>query len=217
MFTFTLRRLAEAIPVLIGVSVVVFLFLHLIPGDPAITMLGERANAENVARVREQYGLNQPLYVQYVRFAGGLLHADLGRSIRTNRPVLEEVRTRFAATVELSAAALAMAILVGVTAGIISATWRGSIADHLSRLLSLAGISIPIFWLGLVLIWLFAVRLQWLPSDGRLDAGFKYTPRTNFIFLDALLLRRGDLALNGLRHLALPALALCTVPMAIIA
>src|SRR5438874_6084572 len=99
MLTFTFRRLVEAVPVLIGVSVVVFLFLHLIPGDPAITMLGERANAENVARVRAQYGLNQPLYVQYWKFADRLLHADLGRSIRTNRPVLEEARDRFAATI----------------------------------------------------------------------------------------------------------------------
>jgi peptide/nickel transport system permease protein len=217
MLTFTLRRLFEAVPVLFGVSVVVFLFLHLIPGDPAITMLGERANAENVARVRAQYGLNQPLYVQYVKFAGGLLHADLGRSIRTNRPVMDEARSRFAATVELSVAALFLAIVIGVAGGIISATWRGSLVDHLSRILSLGGISIPIFWLGLVLIWLFAVRLQWLPSDGRLDAQIKYTPVTNFILIDALLQRRGDLAVNSLRHLLLPAVALSTVPMAIIA
>src|SRR5919198_6743493 len=125
MLTFALRRLGEAIPVLIGVSVVVFLFLRLIPGDPAITLLGERANAENVVRVREQYGLNQPLYVQYAKFAGGLLRADLGRSIKTNRPIVEEASGRFAATVELSAAALTLAVLVGVSAGIVSATWRG--------------------------------------------------------------------------------------------
>ncbi|HEY7117485.1 MAG TPA: ABC transporter permease [Tepidisphaeraceae bacterium] len=217
MLSFTLRRLIEAVPVLIGVSVVVFLFLHLIPGDPAITLLGERANADNVARVRAQYGLDQPLYVQYVKFAGGVLHADLGRSIRTNRPVMEEVRTRFAATIELSMAALLLATLIGVTGGIISATWRGSLIDHVSRVLSLGGISIPIFWLGLVLIWLFAVRLPWLPSDGRLDAQIKYTPITNFVLIDAVIQRRGDLAINSLRHLILPAIALSTVSMAIIA
>src|SRR4051794_28860319 len=187
MLSFTLRRMVEAVPVLLGVSVVVFLFLHLIPGDPALTMLGERANAENVARVRAQYGLNQPLYVQYAKFVNQLAHADLGRSIRTNRPVIEEARGRFAATIELTVAALLLATVIGVGSGIVSATWRGSLVDHFSRILSLGGVSIPIFWLGLVLIWLFAVRLPWLPSDGRLDAQIKYAPVTNFVLVDALI------------------------------
>jgi peptide/nickel transport system permease protein len=217
MLGYTLRRLLEAIPVLLGVSVVVFLFLRLIPGDPAVTLLGERATPQALARVREQLGLNQPLHVQYVRYLGGLLHGDVGRSIRTNRPVAEEAGTRFPATVELAAAALALATLVGVGGGVVSAIWRGSLPDHLSRLVSLVGVSMPIFWLGLVLIWVFAVQLKWLPADGRLDAGTRYTSSTGFVFLDALLQRRADLAGTGLRHLILPALALSTVPMAIIA
>ncbi len=217
MVSFILRRLLEAVPVLIGVSIVVFLFLRLIPGDPAIALLGERASEQNVQRLREQMGLNQPLHVQYWRFVRGLAQGDVGRSIRTTRPVMAEAGSRFPATVELTAAALTLALLTGVGAGTLSATWRGSFIDHAARVLSLAGISIPIFWLGLVLIWLFAVQLPWLPPDGRLSAEMRYSPITNFVFVDALLQRRGDLALDALRHVILPALALSTVPMAIIA
>jgi peptide/nickel transport system permease protein len=195
----------------------VFLFLRLIPGDPALTLLGERANEASLRRVREQLGLNEPLHVQYARYVQRLAHADLGRSIRTNRPVMDEARTRFPATIELSVVALVLATIVGVGAGLVSATWPGSIVDHVSRVLALTGVSMPIFWLGLVLIWLFAVQLRWLPSDGRLDADVRYTPITNFVLIDAVLQRRGDLALMALRHLALPAIALSTVPMAIIA
>jgi peptide/nickel transport system permease protein len=217
MVSFTIRRLLEALPVLIGVSFVVFMFLRLIPGDPALVLLGERANDKNVAELRERMGLNQPWYIQYARFAGQLTHGDLGRSLRSGLPVLEEARSRFPATVELSLAALTIAVVVGVGGGVVSATWRGSLMDHASRIVSLVGLSMPIFWLGLVLIWIFAVQLHWLPSDSRLEATVRYAPRTNFVLLDALLLRRGDLAVMGLRHLALPAIALSTVPMAIIA
>jgi peptide/nickel transport system permease protein len=217
MIAYVARRLLETLPVLVGVSVVVFLILRLIPGDPAIVLLGERATPQSVQRLRDQLGLNQPWPVQYGRFVQGVLRGDLGRSARTNRPVLEEARARFPATVELTVAALLLACLFGVGAGIVSASFRGSLADHGSRVLSLAGVSIPIFWLGLVLIWVFAVQLRWLPPDGRLGAEVRYTPITNFVFVDAVLLRRPDLAVDALRHLVLPALALCTVPMAIIA
>jgi peptide/nickel transport system permease protein len=217
VLAFAARRLLETIPVLIGVSIVVFLFLRLIPGDPAVVLLGERATEQSVQRVREQLGLDQPLHVQYGRYLARLARFDLGRSIRSNRPVWDEARSRFPATVELSAAALAVAVAVGVGGGIVSATWRGSAVDHVSRVLALTGISMPIFWLGLVLIWVFAVQLRWLPPDGRLDADTRYAPITNFVLVDALLQRRGDLALTAVRHLVLPALALSTVPMAIIA
>ena len=217
MFAFTFRRLVESVPVLLGVSVVVFLFLRLIPGDPDLVLLGERANPQSLQRLRDNMGLNQPLHIQYTRFATQLARGDLGRSIRTGLPVLEEARGRFPATIELASTALVIAVVVGVTLGIVSATWRGSLGDHLSRVISLVGISMPIFWLGLVLIWLFAVQLRWLPSDGRLDATTRYSPITNFVLLDALIQRRGDLAITALRHLILPAVALSTVPMAIIA
>jgi peptide/nickel transport system permease protein len=217
MVAFTARRLVEAVPVLVGVSFVVFMFLRLIPGDPALVLLGERANDRNVAQLREQMGLNAPWYVQYGRFMSRISHGDLGNSLRTGRPVLEEARGRFPATIELSLTALTIAIVVGVIGGMISATWRGSFVDHTARIVSLVGISMPIFWLGLVLIWLFAVQLHWLPPDGRLDATTRYAPRTNFLLVDAILQQRGDLANVALRHLILPAIALSTVPMAIIA
>lgn len=217
MVTFALRRVVEAIPVLLGVSLAVFLFLRLIPGDPAIVLLGERATQQSIQRVREEMGLNLPVHIQYARFMNHLAHGDLGRSIRTNRPVLDEASTRFPATIELSLVALALAVVVGMGGGIISSTWRGSLVDHASRIVSLVGISMPIFWLGLVLIWIFAVQLQWLPPDGRLDADTRYTQQTGFVLIDAALQRRGDLAVTALRHIILPALALSTVPMAIIA
>jgi peptide/nickel transport system permease protein len=191
--------------------------LRLIPGDPAIVLLGERASAQGVERVREQLGLNRPLHVQYWLYLDRLAHADLGRSIRTSRPVLDEARSRFPATIELAVAALTLAVVFGVGSGIVSAVWRGSGVDHGARVLALTGISMPIFWLGLVLIWVFAVQLRWLPPDGRLDADTRYTPITNFVLIDAVLQRRPDLAVTALRHLVLPAIALCTVPMAIIA
>ncbi|HEX2035492.1 MAG TPA: ABC transporter permease [Chloroflexota bacterium] len=217
MLRFALRRFLEAIPVVVGVSLVVFLFLRLVPGDPAVALLGERATPEALARVREQRGLNQPWAVQYWRYVQGLARGDWGRSIQTNAPVLQEARARFPATVELTVAALVLASVGGVGAGILSAAWRGSIVDHAARVLSLTGVSMPIFWLGLVLIWIFAVQLRWLPSDGRLDADTRYTPITSFVLLDAVLQRRPELAANALRHLILPAAALSTVPMAIIA
>lgn len=216
MLRYTIRRLIETIPVLVGVSVVVFLFLRLIPGDPALTLLGERATDQNLARVREQLGIDQPIYVQYWRFAKGLAQLDLGKSIRSNRAIAEEARGRFPATIELATTALTIATLVGVSGGIIAGVRRGSFADHAARLVSLGGVSIPIFWLGLVLIWIFAVQLGWLPADGRLSAATRYVPRTGFVVIDGLTTGRYDLVRDALWHLVLPAVALSTVPMAVI-
>jgi peptide/nickel transport system permease protein len=213
---YTVQRLIETIPVLIGVSVVVFLFLRLIPGDPALTLLGERATEANLARVREQLGIDQPIYVQYWRYVKGLAQFDIGRSIRSNRPIAEEARGRFPATVELATTALVIASAVGVTGGIVAGVGRGTVADHVARILSLGGVSIPIFWLGLVLIWVFAVQLGWLPADGRLSASTKYVPRSGFVVIDGLLSGRYDLVRDALWHLILPAVALSTVPMAVI-
>lgn len=216
MLRYTVRRLVETVPVLIGVSVVVFLFLRLIPGDPALTMLGERATESSLARVRAQLGTDQPLYVQYGRYVSGLAKFDIGRSVRTNRPVLDEAILRFPATIELAFTALVISSVIGVTGGIIAGVGRGTLADHVARLISLGGVSIPIFWLGLVLIWVFAVELGWLPSDGRLSATMKYAPLSGFVLLDAVRIGRMDLARDAVTHLVLPALALSTVPMAVV-
>jgi peptide/nickel transport system permease protein len=217
VLAYTARRVVSLMPVLFGVSVVVFLFLHLIPGDPAESMLGERATAESVARLRAAYGLDQPLYVQYDLFVHKTVSGDLGRSVRSNQPIAQELGQRFPATVELTIAAMLLAVLVGVPAGILSATRRGSTLDHGSMLVALAGVSMPIFWLGLMLAWLFGVQLKWLPFSGRLDPSVRFASSTGLFLVDALI--RGDWStLNqALRHLALPALALSTVPMAIIA
>ena len=216
MLRYTIRRLIETIPVLVGVSVVVFMFLRLIPGDPALTLLGERATEANLARVREQLGIDQPIYIQYWRYMGGVMQFDVGKSIRSNRPIADEARGRFPATIELATTALVLATAVGVTGGIIAGVGRGTLADHVARVVSLGGVSIPIFWLGLVLIWVFAVELGWLPADGRLSASMKYSPRTGFVLIDGLIAARYDLVRDALWHLVLPAVALSTVPMAVI-
>jgi peptide/nickel transport system permease protein len=180
-------------------------------------MLGERATPENIARVREQLGLNKPIYEQYLTFLGNALRGDLGRSILRQEPVTQEIIRRFPATIELALAALLFAVVVGIPAGVISAVRRGSWFDGTSMLVALTGVSMPIFWLGLMLIYLFSVVLHLLPTGGRLDAGTQFVPITNLVLVDSLLRGNIPVFFQGLRHLLLPALALGTIPMAIIA
>jgi peptide/nickel transport system permease protein len=208
--------LVALVPVLIGVSVIVFLFLHLIPGDPATAMLGDHATPDAIARLRAAYGLDQPWPNQYALYVQHIVTGDLGRSIRSNQPVVTELGQRFPATVELTLAAMLIAVLVGLPAGMISAWRRGSIFDHASVVTALAGVSMPIFWLGLMLAWVFGVQLKLLPFSARLDTGAQFQPLTNLLLLDSLV--KGNWAILGqaARHLALPALALSTVPMAIV-
>lgn len=215
MLRFAIRRVIETVPVLVGVVSIVFLFLHLIPGDAALVLLGERANEASLTRIRSQLGLDQPLYVQYGRYVVSLSRLDIGKSVRTNRPVIDEAMGRFPATIELALTALVISSVVGVSGGIIAGVGRGRFPDHIARVFSLLGVSIPIFWLGLVLIWVFAVQLHWLPSDGRLAATTKYTQITGFVMIDAIIQGNSALFFDALSHLTLPALALSTVPMAV--
>ena len=215
MLRFAIRRVIETVPVLVGVVSIVFLFLHLIPGDAALVLLGERANEASLTRIRSQLGLDQPLYVQYGRYVASLSRLDIGKSVRTNRPVIDEAMGRFPATIELALTALVISSVVGVSGGIIAGVGRGRFPDHIARVFSLLGVSIPIFWLGLVLIWVFAVQLHWLPSDGRLAATTKYTQITGFVMIDAIIQGNSALFFDALSHLTLPALALSTVPMAV--
>jgi ABC-type dipeptide/oligopeptide/nickel transport system permease component len=166
MLIFILRRLLLTIPVLLGVLFVVMLTLDLIPGDPVALMLGDAATKENVARFREHLGLDRPLPVRYVRYLGQVATGDLGRSIQQNRPVVDELAEAWPATVQLAAAALALAAILGVATGIVSAVWPNSLFDAFSRLSSLFGLSMPVFWTGLVLIVVFAFWLPWLPVGG---------------------------------------------------
>jgi len=166
MLIFVLRRLLLTVPVLLGVLFVVMLTMDLIPGDPVQLMLGDAASKENVARFREHLGLDRPLVVRYVRYIGHVMTGDLGRSIQQNRPVVDELGDAWPATLQLTVAALLLAAVVGVATGIVSAIWPNSLFDALSRLSSLFGLSMPVFWTGLVLIVVFAFWLPLLPVGG---------------------------------------------------
>jgi len=166
LLIFVLRRLLLTVPVLLGVLFVVMLTMDLIPGDPVQLMLGDAASKENVARFREHLGLDRPLVVRYVRYIGHVMTGDLGRSIQQNRPVVDELGDAWPATLQLTVAALLLAAVVGVATGIVSAIWPNSLFDALSRLSSLFGLSMPVFWTGLVLIVVFAFWLPLLPVGG---------------------------------------------------
>lgn len=217
MVNYIIKRLLALIPILIGVSLIVFLIVHLIPGDPAQTMLGERATAEAIASLRESMGLNDPLYVQFFRFFSRLLRGDLGRSIMSNSLVWEELLIRFPATLELSFFSMIFAVIVGVPAGIFAATHQNSWFDNLSMLFALFGVSMPIFWLGLMLIWLFGVELAWLPPSSRLSVGVNLNVITNLYVLDSIIQSNWVALWDSIRHLILPSAALGTIPMAMIA
>jgi peptide/nickel transport system permease protein len=214
---YAVRRALTVIPVLLGVSILVFSFIHLIPGDPALTMLGERATPEKVEEVRRQLGLDRPIPEQYLIYLGKILRGDLGMSIVRGDPVLTDLLRRFPATVELATSAIFLALLLGIPVGIVSAVWRNSLMDSLSRVWALAGVSMPIFWLGLMLAWVFGVQLKWLPTGFRLDTDTAFEPWSNFVVLDAALQGNWAALRDALRHLILPAVALATIPLAVIA
>ena len=217
MRRYAIRRSLTVVPVLLGVSVLVFSFVHMIPGDPALTMLGERATPEKVAEVRARLGLDRPIWQQYVLYFGNVLHGDLGVSVVRGDPVTTDLLRRFPATVELALAAIVLAIAIGIPIGIGSAVWRNSLLDSLARLGALTGVSMPIFWLGLMLAWFFGVQLRVLPTGFRLESGTTFVSWTNFVMLDATLQGDWSALADALRHLVLPALALATIPLAIIA
>ena len=217
MGKFIARRLLLLVPILLGLTLLIFIFTRLLPGDPATTLLGERATPENIALVRESLGLDKPLHEQYLQYMGGLLQGDLGRSFITNRDVVDDFLQRFPATVELSLAALIFAIAAGIPLGMLTAKRRGTWVDSWGTVLSLIGISIPIFFLGLMLKWLFAIEFPILPDSGRINLVDYFIPRvTNFMTIDAILAGEWGGFMDALRHLVLPALALGTIPLAVI-
>src|SRR6476659_9532682 len=218
MLRFTVRRLFQLIPILIGVSILVFIWIRLLPGSPAQALLGERATPQSIAQLRHQYGLDQPLYVQYWRYLVETVgHLNLGTSIKTFRPVTEELQLRFPATVELALAAMIFAVGFGIPLGFLAAKRYGSAFDHGSLIASLIGISIPIFFLGLILKYIFSVRLHWLPSIGREDVLAIRSHPTNFYILDAIITGDPEALWDAIKHLILPAIALGSIPLAIIA
>ena len=219
MLRYIARRLLSLLPVLLGITLLVFLFLHLIPGDPALVMVGERATPQQVEALRERLGLNEPLPVQYLKLLGGLLRLDLGNSIISGIPVAQEIRNRWPASFELAVASMLFAVMISVPAGIIAAVRKDKWADNAAMSVSLIGVSMPVYWLGLLLIYLFAVFLGWLPPSGRIgvDQGFAFQPITGFFVLDAILQLNFVALGDVLSHLVLPAIALGTIPLAIIA
>lgn len=215
MGRYVARRLLALIPTLFGVSFIVFMFLRLIPGDPATAILRENATAEQVDALNQRLGLGRPLHEQYALYMSRVIRLDLGEGYFTRIPVADELGRKFPATAELALAAMAIATVLGLALGILAATHRGSLFDYGTMTLGLVGVSMPIFWLGLMLIYLFAVNLHWLPPSTRGEP--PETIRTGLYTIDHLL--AGDLGgwLTALRHLALPAFVLATVPLAVIA
>jgi len=217
VFSYVLRRLALLVPTLLGMSLLTFSLIHLVPGDPATVMLGERATPAAVAALRKDLGLDRPLWVQYGRFLHGLVTLDLGRSLKTREKIAVEMAERFPATAELALAAIVFAALFGVAFGIVAARWRRSFVDVLVMAGSLAGVSMPIFWLGLLVLLLFSVQWGLLPLAGRLDPAYLVPHRTGFLLVDTLLAGNPAAFLDAVRHLLLPAWVLGTIPLAVIA
>jgi peptide/nickel transport system permease protein len=217
MLLFVGKRLLHLIWILAGVSLVVFLMLRFIPGDPARLLLGEAASAQDLIELRHRLGLDQSQPVQYLLFLKNMLQGDFGNSVRTGTPVLKEILLRLPATLELSLAAMLIATLFGILAGVVSAVRKHTALDYAAMFMALFGVSMPIFWLGLMLIYLFAVHWQVLPMMGRISMGIEIPPITHLVVLDALLGGRPAAAWDGLRHLLLPAFTLSTIPMAIVA
>ncbi|WP_442598379.1 ABC transporter permease [Neobacillus sp. D3-1R] len=217
MFNYTVRRLFSLIPVLFGMTLVVFAIIHAIPGNPAQVILGQRATADSIAALTTQLGLDRPWYIQYFDYLGSLFQGDLGTSLRTHAPINQELWPYLAATFELTLAAMIIAVVIGVNAGIISAWFSKSWFDYVAMVFALVGVSMPIFWLGLMMQWGFSIELGWLPTTGRNDVRDPIQSITNLYMIDTLLQGRFDQFIVVIKHLLLPSLALATIPMAIIA
>lgn len=217
MIRYLIKRILWVIPTLIGVSLLVFSMLHLTPGEPALAILGEHATAESIEKFNKEMGLDKPLVEQYVNFAKKAIKGDFGISLKSKQPVLTEFKERFFATAELAVVAMFFAIVLGVTMGIISAVYRYSKFDFLATFVSLMGVSMPVFWLGLMLIYLFSIYLGILPVSGRLGYEFWVDEITGFYLIDTLLAKDYPAFIDALKHILMPALVLGTIPMAIIA
>ncbi|UPQ84475.1 ABC transporter permease subunit [Pseudomonas knackmussii] len=218
MFSFIARRVGLLIPTFFGITLLTFALIRMIPGDPVEVMMGERkVDPEMHAQAMERLGLNKPLYLQYFDYIGNLVQGDLGESLRTRTSVWKEFTTLFPATLELALAALIIAGVLGVLAGVVAALKRGSLFDHGVMGVSLVGYSMPIFWWGLILIMFFSVGLGWTPVSGRIDLLYDVPPVTGFMLIDTLLSDEEGAFLDALHHMVLPAIVLATIPLAVIA
>lgn len=217
MNSYLLKRVMVLIPVLIGMTIIVFSIIHAIPGDPAETILGQKATEQSKQALRDQLGLDKPWLQQYLNYMGDLLKGDLGTSIRTKTPIVKEILPYLAATLELTAASMLFATFIGVNAGILSAWRQNSWFDYMAMIIALIGVSMPIFWLGLMEQMIFSLKLQWLPSIGRMDQRNPVESITNLYVIDTILAGNWSQLWTVIKHLILPSVALGTIPMAIIA
>lgn len=211
------QRLLQLIPVLLGMTFIVFMIIRAIPGDPAQVILGQQASEEAIKSLRTSLGLDNPWYIQYFDYLKGLVTGDMGNSLRTRSPVSEEIWPYLAATFELSLFAIIIAVVIGINAGIISAWFQNSWFDYTAMVLALIGVSMPIFWLGLMNQWIFSIELGILPTTGRENVRDPINNITNFYVLDTIIQGDFNQLATVLKHLVLPGTALATIPMAIIA
>ncbi|MBC9784833.1 ABC transporter permease [Heliobacterium chlorum] len=217
MAKYIVRRILLLFPVLFGVSLATFMVMHLFTTDPAEIILGQHATTERVAALREELGLNKPIYVQYADYLSDAVRGDFGKSVITKTSISDELMKRFPATLELALAAIFIASVAGITAGVISAVKQNSIFDYGSMVAALMGVSMPIFWLGLMMIIVFSVTLGWLPSSGRISIGMTPEHLTGLYLLDSLITGDMEAFSDALKHLILPAVALGSYSTAIIA
>ena len=218
MLRFLLTRLSLVIPTFVGMTLLAFFLIRLVPGDPIETMAGERGiDPVRHAALLKDYGLDQPILVQYGIYIGRVLRGDLGKSLVTQEPVLREFMALFPATIELAVCAILLALLIGIPAGILAAVKRNSLLDHGVMGVSLTGYSMPIFWWGLLLILLFSVQLGWTPVSGRIAVKYYIEPITGFLLIDTLLSKDKGAFWSAVSHLILPAIVLATNALAVIA
>lgn len=218
MLSFLIKRIGLLIPTFIGITIVAFGFVRVLPGDPVLLMAGERGlTPERYEALMKQFGYDRPIWVQYWDYLNGLLHGDLGQSLVTKKPVLDEFMQLFPATVELALCAIILAIVIGIPAGIIAASRRGSFVDQSIIGTALVGYSMPIFWWGLLLIIVFSGWLQWTPVSGRISLLYFFPQVTGFMTIDSLLSGQKGAFTSAVSHLILPTIVLATIPLAVIA
>jgi peptide/nickel transport system permease protein len=216
MLRYVVRRLLLLVPILLGVSILIFFWIRALPGDPATALLGERSTPALVREYKERYGLDRSIPVQYWDYLKVTVQGDFGTSIQSRRDVTTEIGQRFPATIELAVGAMLFAVGLGIPLGFFAAKRYGGIFDNLSLIGSLIGISIPIFFLAIILKYLFSVKWHWLPSVGRQDLLLSPDHPTNFYVLDGLITRDWTALWDAVKHLILPAIALGSIPLAVI-
>jgi dipeptide transport system permease protein len=219
MLMMILKRMMMAVPSLIGVVIVTFLLTRALPGDPAAYFAGPAATTEAIQQIRVKLGLDKPLYIQFVRYVEDLAHGDLGNSLTTGQPVGQEIKTRLPASAELTLLGLIVSVLIAVPLGILAATRPNSLIDHTCRVIATAGVSLPVFFTGLILIYVFYYHLGWAPPPlGRLDIFYSPPPQvTGFYLIDSLIAGDGEVFVAALKQLILPALTLAIFSLAPIA